>query len=99
LCTGAFVFAQTYNDHVITRGIRAFMARDWRSARLAKDDYWGRRVLLLGPVEAFRIADELRRQVLLLNPGWPHADDRRQDLIAHVRMTELLHRASSARRP
>ena len=82
----------------ITRGIRAFMARDWQRARDAKDAYWAERIQRLGPLEALRIADELRRQALLQHPGWPHAADRRDDLRHHVRMTELFARVDAARR-
>jgi hypothetical protein len=56
---------------VITRGIREFAGRDWESARRSKEAYWGERIARLGPAEAFRIAEELRREVLLLHPAWP----------------------------
>jgi hypothetical protein len=82
---------------VIARGIREFVSREWERARKAKDDYWGERIARLGPIEAFRIAEELRRQALSQHPGWPHPDERRQDFEAHVRLAELLHRASPAR--
>jgi hypothetical protein len=55
---------------VITRGIREFMSRDWRKARENKDAYWRDRIARLGPGEAFRIADELRKQAILVDPGW-----------------------------
>lgn len=88
-----------YNDVVITRGIREFVSRDWGAAREAKDAYWGERVARLGPLEGLRIAEELRRQALVQQPGWPHCADRRRDVLDHVRLAELLHRAGSARRP
>jgi hypothetical protein len=83
---------------VITRGIREYIARDWERARRAKDEYWGERIQRLGPMEGFRIAGELRRQALLLNPDWPTPEDRRLDFEAHVRLAELLNRASPTRR-
>ena len=83
---------------MITRGIQEYVSRDWDRLRRAKDDYWGERIQRLGPMEAFRIAEELRRQALLLNPGWPNTDDRRQDFEAHARLAELLKRASPTRR-
>src|SRR5437867_4141895 len=79
-----------YNGNVITRGIRAFVSRDWGAAREAKDSYWGDRIGRLGPLEGLRIADELRRQALLQDRAWPHADTRREDLAAHVRLARLL---------
>jgi hypothetical protein len=84
---------------VITRGIREFVSRDWGMVREAKDAYWGERVARLGPFEGLRIADELRRQALLLDRAWPHPADRHHDFLAHVRFAELLQRAGSARRP
>ena len=81
---------------MITRGIRAFMSRDWRRARDAKDDWWAERVRRLGPFEAMRIADELRRQALLQHPDWPDAASRADDLRHHVRMAELFARVERA---
>ena len=57
-----------HNGVVITRDLNAFVTRDWEAVRRAKDEYWAERIARLGPLEGFRIADELRRQVLLLNP-------------------------------
>ena len=85
-------------EDMITRGIRAFMARDWQGARDAKDAYWAERVRRLGPREALRIADELRRQALLQHPDWPDAASRRDDLRHHVRMTKLFARVDATRR-
>jgi len=58
---------------VITRGIKEFVARDWQAARDRKDAYWGERIARLGPLEAFRIADQLRRQAMHHDPAWPDA--------------------------
>jgi hypothetical protein len=79
---------------VITRDLRAFVARDWAAARAAKDVFWAQRIARLGPIEGLRIADELRRQVLQQHPKWPDAEERREDLSSHVRLSELLLRAS-----
>ncbi len=86
-----------YDGEVIIDGIRAFMTRDWQRARDAKDAYWAERVGRLGPAEALRIADELRRQALLQHPDWPDAASRREDLRHHARMTELFARVDAAR--
>ena len=83
---------------MISRGIRDYMAREWQTARAAKDVYWAERIARYGPLEGLRIADELRRQALLHNPDWPDAGARKQDLLAHVRLAELFTRAASARR-
>ena len=84
---------------VVTRGIRDFVARDWEAARDNKDAYWGERIARLGPAEGFRIAEELRRQVLLRDPAWPDAALRRADLLSHLRLAEIFRRAGPARRP
>jgi hypothetical protein len=78
---------------MITRDIRAYVDRDWDAARAAKDLYWAARIRRLGPGEGFRIADELRRQVLAQQPGWPSSAERGRDLAAHARLAELLQRA------
>jgi hypothetical protein len=83
---------------VITRGIREFVSRDWRAVRDSKDAYWGERIARLGPIEGFRIAEELRRQAVLANTAWPDASLRRQDLEFHLRLAELFRRAAPARR-
>jgi hypothetical protein len=93
------VGSPTLQSDVITRGIREFMARDWRASREAKDEYWSARIASHGPLEAYRIAEELRRQALLRDPAWPHADDRREDLLSHLRVAALFDRVDSARRP
>jgi hypothetical protein len=83
---------------VLTRGIREFVERDWQAARTSKDAYWRDRIARLGPGEALRIADELRRQVLMLHRDWPDAAGRREDLLAHVRLAERLRRVGTTRR-
>ncbi len=84
---------------MITRGIRAFVDRDWERVRRAKDAYWAERIARLGAAEGFRVADELRRQALLNDPAWPHPDDRASDLAAHVCLSALLRRADRTSRP
>ena len=83
---------------MITRGIREYVARDWEAVRESKDAYWGQRILRLGPCEGFRIAEELRRQVLAQDPTWPDAAHREEDLQSHLRVANLFRRASPTRR-
>jgi hypothetical protein len=83
---------------MVTRGIREFVGRDWRAVRKAKDAYWAERIARLGPIEGWRLADELRRQVQVQDPFWPDQAERDLDLSAHVRLTELFSRAGSTRR-
>jgi len=81
----------------MTRGIRAFVSRDWLRVRRAKDEYWAERIARLGAGEAVRVADDLRRQALLLDPAWPSEADRRRDLLAHVRLARRFRRARTPR--
>ena len=74
------------------RGIQEYVSRDWDAVRLAKDRYWADRIHRLGAAEGLRVGDELRRQVLVLHPGWPSRADREADLAHHVRLAELLRR-------
>jgi hypothetical protein len=83
---------------VITRGIRAFAARDWRAARENKESYWGERISRLGALEGFRVAEELRQQIILRDPCWPDREAREADLRCHVSMAERFRRAGAARR-
>jgi hypothetical protein len=80
---------------MVTRGIRAFVDRDWASARRAKDAYWAARIAERGAADGVRIADDLRREAQLLDPSWPSDDQRREDLRAHVRLAERFRRAGS----
>jgi hypothetical protein len=83
---------------VITRGIQEFLERDWAAVRHSKDAYWAERIAQLGPAEAFRIAEELRRQAVLQHPNWPDEESRRDDLRAHARLSDLLRRVDRTRR-
>ena len=83
---------------MITRGIRKYVAREWRAARLSKDTYWARRIGRLGPAEAFRVAEELRRQAIDRDRTWPDPASRQQDLLSHVRLAEIFRRVGASRR-
>jgi hypothetical protein len=73
------------------------MARDWQAARANKDAYWKERIARLGSSEAFRIADELRRQMQMIDPAWPDQAARDDDLASHVRLADCFRRADAAR--
>jgi hypothetical protein len=83
---------------VITRGIREFVGRDWDAARTNKELYWGERIRRLGALEGFRVAEELRRQMLQRDSRWPDADARQADLTFHVTLAERFRRAGAIRR-
>lgn len=80
---------------MIARGIREFVSRDCDAVRRAKITYCGERVARLGPLEALRISDQLRRQVLAHHPSWPDVESPREDVDSHVRLAEKLRRAAA----
>jgi hypothetical protein len=84
-----------YNGRVITRGLKELVGRDWAAVRNAKDRYWAERIARLGPGEGLRIAEELRRQARQFDPTWPSPEERREDLAAHIRLSEVFRRAGS----
>jgi len=55
-----------------------------------KSVHWRERKERLGPAEALRVADELRRWCRLRQPGWPSPAQREADLEVHVRVGEWL---------
>jgi hypothetical protein len=83
---------------VITWGIRELVARDWDAIRRNKEDYWGERIGRLGALEGLRVADDLRRQMLQRDPGWPDADTRQADLTFHAALAERFRRTGATRR-
>ncbi len=68
--------------------------RDWGAVRASKEAYWR----TLEPLDRLRLADELRQHALLLHPDWPTAEQRAADHEAHVRLSERLEHAASARK-
>jgi hypothetical protein len=83
---------------MITRGIRELVARDWKAARENKAIYWGERIGRLGALEGFRVAEELRRQMLRRDPGWPDLEMRQVDLRFHADLSRRFRRAGATRR-
>ena len=77
--------------------LRKYVSRDWSLVSRMKRDFWVERQRRIAPVEALRIADELRRQVRITRPDWPTPADRAADLAAHIRLEELLIRAAPTR--
>lgn len=83
---------------MITRGIRELVDRDWEAVRDNTDTYWSERIARLGPIEACRMAEELRRFALMQHPEWPDPAMRADDLDAHIHLSALFRRAGTTRR-
>lgn len=69
---------------------REYAARDRSAPAALKSAHWRDRKALLGPGEALRVADELRRYYAWLHPGWPDEAERAADLAMHIRVGEVL---------
>lgn len=76
--------------------LRAYVERDWAAVAADKREHWVREFTARGPVATFEASQALWRHMRLLHPGWPPADDRREDLAHHVTLKRALDRAASA---
>jgi hypothetical protein len=74
--------------------IHAFANRDWALVERAKTEQWIRQKATMTPAEILRLQSELIERARLLRPDWPSAEDRQADFEAHVRLSEILQRAS-----
>jgi len=60
--------------------------------------YWRDYKLRHGPAAGIRIADELRRQVIALRPGWPDERELAEKRRAMIRVDDALARVAPRRR-
>jgi hypothetical protein len=72
--------------------VRAFLERDWALVQRAKDEHRRRRHAEGGAAEALRTVEALWQHARALDPGWPSAADREEDLETHRRVSEALQR-------
>jgi hypothetical protein len=78
------------------------MARDWAAARGSKREYWRDRIERGGLRDVLRLTDQLRGWMKRIDPEWPTAREREEDLQTHQRVAEALAKAgtvASRRRP
>jgi hypothetical protein len=98
-CDGAMVASASrvrYTDSVRAKDIAAFAGRDWTALAASKDAQWLAERRRRGIAWCFRVADDLRRQVLRQQPAWPSTKERLADLDTHVRVGEALRRVRRA---
>jgi len=57
------------------------VARDWEAARESKETCWAERIGRLGAAEGFRVAEELRRQMLRRDPRAGQLEHRSHDSV------------------
>lgn len=85
-----------YTRAVRPEDIAAFVRRDWAATAACKEAHWLAERRSRGVLWSIRVADELRRQVARVRPGWPTAEEREADLQTHVRVGEALRRVGRA---
>lgn len=78
--------------------IVAYVRRDWMRTSQLTAEYWQTWKRQHGTAGGVRIADDLRRQVLIQRPRWPTAAERREDVTCHLRVAEALRRVPARRR-
>ena len=81
-----------YNVPVRPEDVRAYLGRDWEAVADEKDRFWKAQRERLGVGWAFEVADDLRRQVLALRPGWPSPEEREADIAVHALVSASLRR-------
>ena len=71
----------------------AYVRRDWSALAQLKREHWR----LETPAERIAAAEQLRLFTRRTHPGWPAPADRERDQSSHIRLSELLRRAATAR--
>ena len=74
-----------------------FVKRNWRIMETLDQKYWSERIEQEGPGVALQAAHALWLHMKTVNPSWPAAGDRKNDLDAHVALKRLLDRAAHGR--
>jgi hypothetical protein len=77
--------------------ILAFVRREWSLAAEQKAAFWAEHKRTISAAEAVRLGDELRRHARLVQPTWPDAAERADDLAVHIRVSEALRAVSRHR--
>lgn len=79
-----------YSGPVRKEDLIAFASRDWDAVAARKRRWWAEQKSRMTAAEALSVGDELRQHVSSLRDDWPTEDDRRKDLLSHLRVSEML---------
>jgi hypothetical protein len=79
-------------DSVRKEDLIAFARRDWDAVAALKRRWWAEQKSRMTAEEALNVGDELRHHVSAFRSDWPTDRDRRNDLAAHSRVSEMLRR-------
>ena len=66
------------------------MSRPWSTFEKLSTLYWKEHLHSDSPVKGLDVGDALWQQAKRMHPDWPSETERREDLEAHVKLTETL---------
>ena len=76
--------------------LKAYLERGWAAAEALKRAHWAREFAARGPEATIQAAHALWQHMRLVRPDWPSEEQRREDLVHHVRLKERIDRAAHA---
>lgn len=74
--------------------LRAYRDRDWNAVREAKEQFWAEDHRRRGPLAAFSSSAALWEHARALDPTWPNAEQRAEDLAHHLELAERIRRVA-----
>lgn len=74
--------------------LRAFRDRDWKAVREAKEQFWAEDHRRGGPLSAFALSAALWGHARALDPMWPSAEQRAEDLTHHIELADRIQRVA-----
>jgi len=75
-----------------------FARRDWKAIEKMKRERRVEEMSQMTPADALEVGDALRHHAQALHPDWPTDDDRKKDLLVHLRVSESLRSVAATKR-
>lgn len=70
--------------------LRAYRDREWGLLRRSKEAWWAADARAQGPIGGLKASTALWEHARTVDPQWPTAEERRQDLEHHIRLAGKL---------
>jgi hypothetical protein len=74
--------------------LRAFRDRDWKRVREAKEQFWAEDHRRRGPLAGLAISMALWEHARAIDPSWPNAEQRAEDLAHHLELADRIQRVA-----
>lgn len=74
--------------------LRAFRDRDWKRVREAKEQFWAEDHRRRGPLAGLAISMGLWEHARAIDPSWPNAEQRAEDLAHHIELADRIQRVA-----